>query len=200
MASAARCRCPRQCTVTSEFPHDPAAAPGPPPTQQFAYGPPPAPPKRRLGTGAIIGIVVGALVLACCGITGIAALFGANSQQQANPKSSAAAIASPVSPSAAPPAPTPPPTTTAPEVTTAATTTPAAPTKLVMPNLKGTNAAIADDKLRKLGFTNIRFGSQDERDTVVLLLTNWTVTKQSTKAGAKLLPDDLIVLTCTKGG
>ncbi|MGX4657838.1 PASTA domain-containing protein [Micromonospora sp. SCSIO 07396] len=69
-----------------------------------------------------------------------------------------------------------------------------------MPNVKGMNAAVADDKLRKLGFTNIQYGSQDENDTVVLMLPNWTVTKQSAKAGSKMLPDDLIVLTCTKQG
>ncbi|WP_433230071.1 hypothetical protein ACQP2H_30695 [Micromonospora sp. CA-248260] len=62
------------------------------------------------------------------------------------------------------------------------------------------NAAVADDKLRKLGFTNIQYGSQDENDTVVLMLPNWTVTKQSAKGGSKMLPDDLIVLTCTKQG
>lgn len=67
-----------------------------------------------------------------------------------------------------------------------------------MPDLVGENAAVADDRLRKLGFTNIQFGSQDENDTVVLLLANWTVTKQSTKAGMKVPVDTLIVLTCTK--
>ncbi len=35
-------------------------------------------------------------------------------------------------------------------------------------------------------------------NTVVLLLSNWTVTKQSTPAGSKVSTDTLIVLTCTK--
>ncbi|TDC80078.1 PASTA domain-containing protein [Micromonospora sp. KC606] len=67
-----------------------------------------------------------------------------------------------------------------------------------MPDLKGLNAAVADDKLRKLGFTNVQYGSQDEKDKLVLMLVNWTVTKQSAKAGTKLAADDLVVVTCTK--
>ncbi|MFF3869598.1 PASTA domain-containing protein [Micromonospora sp. NPDC001898] len=179
----------------------------PPPTQQFAYPPPPAaPPRRKLGTGAIIGIVAGALVLACCGITGIAAIFGDETQPEAKSSPATAAVAERVPP---PVEPTPEPTTAAPTTPAPATTTapaptapaaPPAPAKLVMPNVKGMNAAVADDKLRKLGFTNIQYGSQDENDTLVLMLANWTVTKQSAKAGSKMLPDDLIVVTCTKEG
>lgn len=67
-----------------------------------------------------------------------------------------------------------------------------------MPNLIGKNAAIADDELKRLGFTNIQYGSADPDDKVVLLLANWTVTKQSAKAGERLPSDALIVLTCTK--
>lgn len=59
---------------------------------------------------------------------------------------------------------------------------------------------IADDRLRELGFTRIQYGSQDKDDTVVLLLSNWTVTKQSTRAGSKVEADALIVLTCTEEG
>lgn len=69
-----------------------------------------------------------------------------------------------------------------------------------MPNMVGQNAAVADDQLRKLGFTKIQYGSQDPNDTVVLLLSNWTVTKQSTAAGTQVTTDTLIVLTCTKKG
>ncbi|OKI58016.1 hypothetical protein A6A27_07210 [Micromonospora sp. CB01531] len=154
------------------------------------------PPRRKLGTGAIIGIAVGAVVLACCGITGVAAIVGGDGQPEAKSSPTVAAVAERVSPSAEPTAV---PTTAAPEpATPAVTTAPAVPEKLTMPNLKGMNAAIVDDKLRKLGFTNIQYGSQDENDTLVLMLPNWTVTKQSAKPGAKLAPDDLIVVTCTK--
>ena len=57
---------------------------------------------------------------------------------------------------------------------------------------------MAADELRKLGFTNIQFGSQDEDDKVVILPSNWTVTKQSAKADKSLPSVSLIVLTCTK--
>lgn len=93
---------------------------------------------------------------------------------------------------------TPPVEVTQPATEPPVATTSAAPAEAVMPDLVGENAAVADDRLRKLGFTNIQFGSQDENDTVVLLLANWTVTKQSTKAGMKVPVDTLIVLTCTK--
>jgi beta-lactam-binding protein with PASTA domain len=67
-----------------------------------------------------------------------------------------------------------------------------------MPNVVKKNAAVAQDELEKLGFTKIQFGSQDAEDKVVLLVSNWTVTKQSTAAGAQVATDTLIVLTCTK--
>lgn len=90
--------------------------------------------------------------------------------------------------------------TTAPAEPSAAVTSvvPAGPKTVTMPKMVGKNAAVADDQLRKLGFSNIQYGSQDQDDTVVLLLSNWTVTKQSEKAGAKVETDTLIVLTCTK--
>lgn len=69
---------------------------------------------------------------------------------------------------------------------------------LEMPNLVGKNAAVADDMLTKAGFTNVDFGSQDPDDKVVIMRSNWTVTKQSTKAGEKVKSDAKIVLTCTK--
>ncbi|MEV0730613.1 PASTA domain-containing protein [Polymorphospora sp. NPDC050346] len=175
---------------------------GQPPHKPNLVYPPPAPPRRKLGTGAVIGIVAGVVVLACCGVTGIAAIVGSSTEPVANPApATTSAAAAPVAPIVEAPTIAPattPLATTAPEPTTAAPTTPPTPAKLVMPDLKGLNAAIADDKLRKLGFTNIQYGSQDEYDTMVLLLANWTVTKQSAKAGSELAPDDLIVVTCTK--
>jgi beta-lactam-binding protein with PASTA domain len=67
-----------------------------------------------------------------------------------------------------------------------------------MPDLVGKNAAVADDELQKAGFTNVDFGSQDKDDKIVIVRANWTVTKQSAKAGDKLKSDAKIVLTCTK--
>lgn len=69
-----------------------------------------------------------------------------------------------------------------------------------MPDVKGQNAAVAEDHLSKLGFTNIDFGTQDPVEGFVVLPENWTVKKQSAKPGRKILADTLIVLTCTKTG
>jgi beta-lactam-binding protein with PASTA domain len=67
-----------------------------------------------------------------------------------------------------------------------------------MPNLVGVNAAVAEDKLRKLGFTKIDFGSLDPDDTLVIIRANWTVKKQSEKAGTMVSVDTLIVLSVSK--
>ncbi|NJC69576.1 PASTA domain-containing protein [Planosporangium thailandense] len=69
-----------------------------------------------------------------------------------------------------------------------------------MPNVVGTNAAVAQDQLQKLGFKKIEFGSADKDHSVVLLPSNWTITKQSAQAGTQVPTDTLIVLTCTKEG
>jgi tetratricopeptide (TPR) repeat protein len=74
------------------------------------------------------------------------------------------------------------------------------PAKVKMPDVRDQNAAAAENYLKKLGFTNIDFGSQDEYDTLVLLPENLTVKKQSTKVGRKIPTDMLIVLTCARTG
>ncbi|MEU4714278.1 PASTA domain-containing protein [Micromonospora purpureochromogenes] len=172
----------------------PAAPPGP----AFLAAPPP-PAKRKLGKGAIVGIVVGAVVLCCCGLGGINAVFGDDDKPAAQASPSAQAVAERVVPSIVPT--TAAPTTAAPSPSAVVTTAPApppAPTTVVMPNLVGMNAAVAQDKLQQLGLTKIQLGSQDENDTVVLLAANWTVTKQSHRKGTKVALDELVVLTCTK--
>jgi beta-lactam-binding protein with PASTA domain len=70
--------------------------------------------------------------------------------------------------------------------------------KVKLPNLVGENGGIAQDKLSKLGLTNIQFGSGDPSASVVLLVTNWHVIKQEPKAGTKMNAGDLIVLTMKK--
>jgi hypothetical protein len=70
-----------------------------------------------------------------------------------------------------------------------------------LPDFKGQNAAIAQQWLADRGwdeFSDIKLGSQDRYDTMVLLPENWTVTKQSHKAGTKVAVGTTIVLTCTK--
>jgi hypothetical protein len=140
---------------------------------------PAAEPKSRKTLGVVAGLVVAGLVALGCG---------------GNSNDSAEVSATPSSPATSNTLTTPP--TSAPAAVAA--TTAAAPTLVVMPDLVGLNAAVASDKLQKLGFTKIQYGSQDAEDKVVLLLTNWTVTKQSIKKGAKVDPTDLVVLTCTK--
>lgn len=176
--------------------HDPWQDAGriPPPPTGFGLPVPgaPPPPRKRNNTPLIIGLVAGALVLVlgCCGV--LAAIGSQEDDPQASAETGTPAVAV-VSPSA-------PAATTAAAKPAPTTASPAAPAvkTVAMPKVTGKNAAVADDELRRLGFTNVRYGSQDENDTVVLLLSNWTVTKQSTKAGTKVKVDTLIVLTCTK--
>lgn len=167
----------------------------PPPTGYGLPGRPVPPPKKRNNTPLIIGLVAAAvvLVIGCCGV--IAAIGAQEDDTPTAAASSPERVVEQTSPAVVvTSAPVAKPTTKPP-----ATTAPVAKT-VAMPKVTGKNAAVADDELRKLGFTNIRYGSQDQDDKVVLLLSNWTVTKQSAKAGAKTKTDTLIVLTCTKEG
>lgn len=167
-----------------------------PPTRPGMPLPPPGVPRKR-DNRTLIAVVVGAavvLLFMCC-----AGLYVIGSQEQED-------AASPLAtPTVAAGQPQPEVTSEAPAGVTSESAAPSSTSAsvvktVVMPKVTGENASVADDKLRKLGFTNIQYGSQDEDDKVVLLLTNWTVAKQSTKAGAKVKTDTLIVLTCTKEG
>jgi beta-lactam-binding protein with PASTA domain len=71
------------------------------------------------------------------------------------------------------------------------------PASITMPDVVGQNAAVAADKLKKLGFTNIDFGTVDGRQFVALP-QNWTVKTQSTPPGENLRADAKIVLGCAK--
>lgn len=180
--------------MTSEPPTTPFPPDQPPAQPPFA--PPPAP-QRKLSTGAVVAIVIGAVVLACCGLAGISAVIGEDSEPAAQSSPSAQAAVASVAPATSAPLPA------LPSPSSVTTTAPApspTPAAVVMPDLVGMNAAVAQDKLRKLGLTNIQLGSQDENDTVVFLAANWTVTKQSHKKGSKVGTEDLVVLTCTKKG
>jgi hypothetical protein len=70
---------------------------------------------------------------------------------------------------------------------------------ITVPNVVGENAAVADDKLKKLGFTNITFGTVDGR-MVVILPQNWTVKTQSAQPDERLAADTKIVLGCVRNG
>jgi hypothetical protein len=175
----------------SGMPVTPPSGPLPHPS-----GPLGAPPKKRPNStliAAIVGVAV-VLVIGCC--TGLYIIGSEQDPDGASPGVTATAGSVQSEPTATSEAGVPPaaPTSQAAEPSPSGT-----PAKTVtMPKVVGENAAIADDKLRKLGFTNIQYGSQDENDTWVVLLQNWTVAKQSAKAGSKVSTDTLIVLTCTK--
>jgi hypothetical protein len=70
---------------------------------------------------------------------------------------------------------------------------------IVMPDVVGQNAAVAVDKLQKLGLKNIDLGTVDGHEFVVLP-QNWTVRTQSARPGEKLTPDAKIVLGCARNG
>jgi beta-lactam-binding protein with PASTA domain len=67
-----------------------------------------------------------------------------------------------------------------------------------MPDLIGQNAAVAQDTLKRAGFTNVTLGSADPKDKLVVLPQNWKITEQSTPGGTTVQSDTLIVLTCSK--
>jgi beta-lactam-binding protein with PASTA domain len=74
-----------------------------------------------------------------------------------------------------------------------------APALVIMPDVVGQNADVAQDSLHKLGFKNIDLGTVDGHH-VVVLPQNWTVRAQSAKSGSKLAPDAKIVLGCARIG
>ncbi|WP_146752933.1 PASTA domain-containing protein [Micromonospora saelicesensis] len=167
------------------FPQQPSPPPGMPAMPKKATNP------------FIVGLAAGAvaLIVGCCGGVAIGRSMGESDPEPAAIASIPAGIPRT---DTAPSAPTT--ATTTPAITSTPTTSPTStvPATITMPNVVGKNAAVAADQLRKLGFTEVQYGSQDENDTVVLLASNWTVTKQSAKAASKVPSDTLIVLTCTK--
>jgi hypothetical protein len=73
------------------------------------------------------------------------------------------------------------------------------PALITVPNVVGKNAAVAADELKKLGFTNVGFGTVDGRPAVVLP-ENWTVKTQSAQPGDRLQANAKIVLGCARNG
>lgn len=170
-----------------------------PPTSQYTSPGYPAVPPRKNRNPLIIAVAVSVVVVFCMLIGAVGILAGGEDDPTAGTATVRATTGQEVDGlgATATAAPTDAPPTSKPAP--AATTAPTVKT-VTMPKVTGENAAVADDRLRKLGFTNIQYGSQDRDDTVVLLLSNWTVTKQSTQSGKKIPTDTLIVLTCTKQG
>ncbi|WP_306208448.1 PASTA domain-containing protein [Actinoplanes sp. RD1] len=65
-----------------------------------------------------------------------------------------------------------------------------------MPDLRHENAAVAEEQLRALGFTNVSLGTRN--DSWVVLPESWTVLTQSAAPGRRLATDALIVLFCSR--
>jgi hypothetical protein len=160
--------------------------------QQDAYpqSAPPAgywqqpPPRRTWGSGTVVIVCVTVVSV----MVGCLALIGSSRQDQAGTAAKVADVpAATTPPSSKPGKPAP-------------LSPPDKAEKVEMPDVKGQNAAVAQDHLGKLGFTNIDFGTQDPAEGFVVLPENWTVKKQSTKPGRTVPTDTLIVLTCTKIG
>jgi len=72
------------------------------------------------------------------------------------------------------------------------------PAHLTVPDVTGRDAASARDELRRLGFTNVRLTSVDQRHRLILVPANWTVREQNTPAGQVVAGDAVIVLGCVK--
>lgn len=89
-----------------------------------------------------------------------------------------------------------------PQVTTKAaaptTTEPAVVAEVTLPDVSGQNGAIVQDKLKKLGLTNVTLASADVNDTMVLLVANWTAVSIEPAPGTIVAGDDLVVVTMTK--
>lgn len=144
--------------------------------------------NKTLSTPKLVAVIsVAAVLFLCCGGVAVTAVLGDNKKQDPTPAGAApravatqAALETPIARGLPSPSPSP------------------SPVPLVMPNVAGANAAVADDQLKKLGFTNVQFGSADPGDTFVLMRANWKVIDQSAAAGTTIPSDTLIVLTCTK--
>jgi hypothetical protein len=147
------------------------------------YPSPGVPPKSN--TTKVVLFTVGGVLALCCGVAGVAALSDRDLKSHPSHTADAGVAIRTEATKTGSPAPLSPPKDLKPK-------------SVAMPDVRGQNAAVAQDYLRRLGFTNVTFGSQDEFDTWVVLPANWTVKKQSMKAGRKVPADTLIVLTCTK--
>lgn len=119
---------------------------------------------RLLIGGAIAALVV--LCCCCCGLLGLAVGggFGGNDDSGGPDRPTQERSVAPSESDSTQPAATP--TSTQPS-------SDAAPRRVIVPNVIGDNAAIAEDKLKRAGFTKLRFASGDAGDRVVILRQNW---------------------------
>jgi hypothetical protein len=69
---------------------------------------------------------------------------------------------------------------------------------ITIPDLKGQNAKIAEDKLEALGLTNVTLASATTKYTMVLAPQNWTVVSSDPGAGTSVSASDDVILKVTK--
>lgn len=70
---------------------------------------------------------------------------------------------------------------------------------IAVPDVVGLNAAVALDRLHKLGLKNVDLGAVDGHEFVILP-QNWTVKTQSATPGDRIAPDTKVVLGCARNG
>lgn len=157
----------------------------------MTYHPPTPPPARRGFSGAAVALI--ALLALGAGCLGGVAVGSAGGSSSSTASSTSTADPQPASTAKAAQA--------KPEDTRLPEPAQTKPKYVKLPDFRGQNAAIAKQWLVDQGwdeFANIKLGSQDPYDTMVLLPENWTVTKQSHRPGSKVKVGTTIVLTCTK--
>ncbi|MEV6327712.1 hypothetical protein [Streptomyces sp. NPDC051909] len=149
------------------------------------WGPPP-PPKKRLSTGAIIGLSIGG-VFAFLVVLGAA--VGDPKQDDGKPAAKEV-TASPTTTRA--PAPTTPPATTTAPATPAPTATPSKkPETGKLPSFVGKGLQSAQDEAQSLGFYGLRSHDALGRDRLQVLDRNWKVCSQTPAPGTH--PTDVVI-------
>lgn len=175
-------------------PNDPNQSYGQQPQQPFGqqsqqgqfppFQPPVTPqPKAKKKWPWIVGGVVALLVV-------VAAVGGGedtDAEKTSTPATTSAAVA-PLVPQA----------TSEPAKVTTTTPEPTAAPQVTLPEVAGQNGAIVQDKLKKLGLTNISLGSADDKDKLVIMPNNWTAVSIEPAPGTVVAGDDLVVVTLTK--
>lgn len=160
-------------------PSHPAQQPGP-------WGPPP--PKKRLSTGAVVGLSIGG-VFAFLVILG--AVVGDPKQDDGKPAAKEV-TAGPTTTSASAPAPTTPPaTTTAPATRTASARPDKKPETGRLPDFVGKGLQFAQDEAQSLGFYGLRSHDALGRDRLQVLDRNWKVCSQTPAPGTH--PTDVVI-------
>ncbi|UGT40857.1 PASTA domain-containing protein [Nocardia yamanashiensis] len=167
-----------------QHPQQPQPYPQQPYQQQpFQQPPRPVPPKKKTPWWVWVAAAFGALVL-----------LGAIGNAVDGGKDKAATTAAPAPLAAAPAE-----TTQASAPVVVPTSNAAAVVKdLTIPELAGKNGAIAADELKRLGFTNVTYGSATPGVNMVLMLSNWTVQSVEPGPGTTLPSNSAVVLMMTK--